>query len=492
MCGTRAGHMRQDADAARELGRGLAKLTLSVFCSGGGTGLMGALADGALAEGGRVYGVMPRALLEYGIERRGLRQFRAVSGLAEQQALMLERSDAFIALPGGLGTMYELLAMIANGQRGLHNKPILLLNAGGYFDPLLNMLQQTVRHTYATWDDLRLVHAFDKVAHLVAAIADWRDNVPGSPLVCSVAANGLRAAEVEALAGRLAAAPAGSGRPDRQIPAWSPRGTPPTDRPRWPRDGRDGEKRSTRLHLVYGPTGSGKTGRATALARRTGAPVIVLDRIQCHPALAVGGGRPGEAEIAGTRRIYLCDRPVTAGELPPAEACRLLAAHVDELAANAPMVILEGGSVSVLKLMGRKPEWGSFTWSVDRRPLVPAEQYLPGSVKRARDMLQPPDGGAGLLEELAAAWAHPSARATLMSVFTYRVAVHAAQRAGLVVERATDLGDAARGELAQTLAVALHAHARWQDREIPEPPAAWPRTAAPATDQPPTSGAQLL
>jgi tRNA A37 N6-isopentenylltransferase MiaA len=267
---------------------------------------------------------------------------------------------------------------------------------------------------------------------------------------------------------------------------------PPTDRPRWPRDGRDGEKRSTRLHLVYGPTGSGKTGRATALARRTGAPVIVLDRIQCHPALAVGGGRPGEAEIAGTRRIYLCDRPVTAGELPPAEACRLLAAHVDELAANAPMVILEGGSVSVLKLMGRNPEWGRFTWSVDRRPLVPAEQYLPGAVKRARNMLQPPDGGAGLLEELAAAWAHPSARATLMSVFTYRVAVHAAQRAGLVVERATDLGDAARGELAQTLAVALHAHAQWQDREIPEPPAAWPRTAAPATDQPLTSGAQLL
>jgi hypothetical protein len=77
-------------------------------------------------------------------------------------------------------------------------------------------------------------------------------------------------------------------------------------------------------------------------------------------------------------------------------------------------------------------------------------------------------------------------------VFTYRVAVHAAQRAGLVVERATDLGDAARGELAQTLAVALHAHARWQDREIPEPPAAWPRTAAPATDQPLTSAAQLL
>src|SRR6266487_2877074 len=96
MCGTRLGRMGQDADAARELGRSLAELSLTVLYGGGGTGLMGALADGVLAGGGCVEGVMPRALLDYGIEHQGLCRLRVVPGLAEQQAVMLERSEGFI------------------------------------------------------------------------------------------------------------------------------------------------------------------------------------------------------------------------------------------------------------------------------------------------------------------------------------------------------------------------------------------------------------
>jgi hypothetical protein len=91
-------------------------------------------------------------------------------------------------------------------------------------------------------------------------------------------------------------------------------------------------------------------------------------------------------------------------------------------------------------------------------------------------MLHPRDGQPGLLAELAEAWSYPSARPTLMSVVTYRVAVHALQRAGLAIDRAVDLGYAARSKLAGELAVALHAHAQWQDRAVPEPPARWPRT----------------
>jgi uncharacterized protein (TIGR00730 family) len=493
MCGTRPGGRRQDADAARELGRSLAELSLTVLYGGGGTGLMGALADGVLAGGGRVEGVMPRAFLDYGLGHEGLSRMHVMPGLAAQQAAMLERSDAFIALPGGLGTLYELIAALAHGQMGLHSKPILLLNAAGYFDRLLGALQLTAQLAFASWDDFRLLHSFENVADLAAAIADWRDGIPGSPLVCSVAANRTRAAEVEALARHLAD-PDGPGSPDRRFPvqhaaaenrlllrqqpidSMAPAG--------WPRRPQHEQKHPVRLHLVYGPTGSGKTDRATALAQQTGAPVIVLDRIQCHSALAAGSGRPAEADIAGTRRLYLCDRAVTAGELPPAEAYRLLAAHVGDLTASEPLVILEGGSVSVLKLMRKDPAWERFTWSIDRRPLRPPEQYLPGAVERARGMLQPPDGRPGLLEELAAAWAHPPARPTLLSVFTYRVAIHGVQRAGLAVERAAGISGAARRELVQELAAALHAHAQWQDREILEPPASWPRTKAPAATEP--------
>lgn len=242
-------------------------------------------------------------------------------------------------------------------------------------------------------------------------------------------------------------------------------------------------RRAARLHLVYGPTGTGKTGRATALARRTGAPVVVLDRIQCHPALAAGAGRPAEADVAGTSRLYLCERPVTSGELPPADAHRLLVARIEELTAGAPLVILEGGSVSMLKLMHQNPTWGGFTWSIDKSRLPPAGQYVSGAVERAREMLQPAAGRPGLLEELAAAWPDPRARPTLLSVFTYRIALHGVERAGLAAERAAELPGPARGELAQALAHALHAHAQWQDREIPDPPANWPRTRIPAASK---------
>jgi adenylate dimethylallyltransferase len=490
MCGTRPGRVSRYADAAHELGCGLAALSLTVLCGGGAAGLMGALADGALAADGRVEGVMPRALLDYGIGHRGLSRLHVVSGLAEQQAVMLERGDAFVGLPGGLGTLYELSAVLTHGQLGLHNKPILLLNADGYFDRLLRMLALAVDEGFASWDDLRLVHAFGSVAELVAAIGDWRDGMPGSPLVCSVAANGLRAAEVNALVRdlvdprgpgsvRQAAAPRAVAEPAGPPPGWSAAGRAPTGQRHWPP-----RRRPARLHLVYGPTGTGKTDLATALARRTGAPVIVLDRIQCHPELAVGAGRPADAEIAGTTRLYLCDRPATAGELPAGDAHQLLMARVEELTADAPLIILEGGSVSMLKLMHEDSAWDGFDWSFERIALPPARRYVPDAARRATAMLEPADGRPGLLAELAAAWPDLRSRPTLLSVFTYRIAIEGVWRASLPVEQATQLPRPARVELAQALAAALHAHARWQDRELPDPPVGWRRAEAPAADDP--------
>jgi adenylate dimethylallyltransferase len=231
-----------------------------------------------------------------------------------------------------------------------------------------------------------------------------------------------------------------------------------------------------RLHLIYGPTGCGKTERASARARRTDAPVVVLDRIQCHPEVAVGSGRPSAEEVAGTRHVYLCERPLSAGELPPSYAHRLVMRHVGRLASPDGTVILEGGSVSLLRRMVRDLRWADFAWSSERISLPAPDEYLPSARARMREMLRPAAGGPGMLDELAAAWADPRTHATFDSIFTYRITVRALARDHVAVEQAPDIGSKACDRIAEELAVAVLAHARWQERELPDLPVSWTRS----------------
>jgi hypothetical protein len=103
---------------------------------------MGALADAALAGGGRVIGVIPRFMIEKGLAHPGVRDLRAVSSMQERKAMLLEISDAFVALPGAFGTLDELFEALTGAQLGLHRKPCGLLNAGGYYDGLLAFLDR--------------------------------------------------------------------------------------------------------------------------------------------------------------------------------------------------------------------------------------------------------------------------------------------------------------------------------------------------------------
>jgi uncharacterized protein (TIGR00730 family) len=483
LCGTRVGDSPAFVAAARELGERLAAAGLVVLYGGARVGVMGALADAALGAGGRVEGVMPSALLDFGIEEARVDELRVVRDLAEQQAVMLQRADAFVALPGGLGTFYELAMVMTAAQLAIHGKPIVLANVEGFYDPVLVAIEHAVERGFASWQELRLVHSFETVSDLVAALLDWRDGCPGSPLVCSVAANSGRDRELQSLARGLAREGGQGGRgngsrsraPEAEWPphAW----TTSESRGSGSAFGRGPRSRAPvsggSLHLVYGPTGCGKTDRATALARETGSPVVVLDRIQCHSALAVGSGRPRADEFAGTRRVYLCERPVSAGELPAGEAHRLLVGHVEQLVASDGSAILEGGSVSLLARVYREPWWESFSWSSERCRLPPAEEYRHCAVLRVREMVTPTSGSPGILEELASAWGEPRARPTLLSVFTYRVALHVLLDCGVAVKQAPMLGKVGRERLIEALADAMCAHARWQDRQLGPPPPGW-------------------
>ena len=132
------------AQAARELADLLAERGTGLVYGGGRVGLMGVLADTALAAGGEVIGVMPQALVDREIAHEGLTELRVVASMHERKALMAELSDAFVAVPGGIGTLEELIEIYTWSQLGIHAKPCGVLNVDGYYDHLAAFLDHAV------------------------------------------------------------------------------------------------------------------------------------------------------------------------------------------------------------------------------------------------------------------------------------------------------------------------------------------------------------
>jgi uncharacterized protein (TIGR00730 family) len=143
-CGASSGREPAFARAANDLGRALARAGIGVVYGGGRVGMMGHLADGALAQGGEVVGVIPRALMEKELGHTGVTALHTVETMHERKALMASLSDAFAALPGGFGTLDELCEALTWAQLGLHRKPCGILNVRGYFDPLLEQMDRGV------------------------------------------------------------------------------------------------------------------------------------------------------------------------------------------------------------------------------------------------------------------------------------------------------------------------------------------------------------
>lgn len=136
-CGARAGSEPAWADEARRFGAALARRGWRLVFGGGHVGLMGAVADGALSAGGEVVGVIPRSLLARELAHQGLTRLEVVDDMALRKTRMIEVSDAFAALPGGLGTLDELFEVLTLRQIGEHRKPVGLLDQAGYWQPLL-------------------------------------------------------------------------------------------------------------------------------------------------------------------------------------------------------------------------------------------------------------------------------------------------------------------------------------------------------------------
>jgi uncharacterized protein (TIGR00730 family) len=135
-------------EAARRVGAHLAREGVGVVYGGGAVGSMGALAEGALSEGGRVVGVLPRFMADLEWGHAGVSEMRLVEDMHARKHTMLTGGDAVVALPGGCGTLEELMEAMSWKRLGLYNGPIAILNLGGFYDPLLSMLDRCIRERF--------------------------------------------------------------------------------------------------------------------------------------------------------------------------------------------------------------------------------------------------------------------------------------------------------------------------------------------------------
>ena len=178
-CGSNGGADPVYLERAADAGRGLAERGIRLVYGGGKVGMMGAVADAALAAGGDVVGVIPQQIFDLEIGHEGLADLRVVRSMHERKALMADLADAFVALPGGIGTFEELFEVFTWAQLGLHRKPLGLLDVAGYYAPLEAMLDHAVDQRFLRPETRAMLVCDDSLEALLGRFAGWKP--PGLP-----------------------------------------------------------------------------------------------------------------------------------------------------------------------------------------------------------------------------------------------------------------------------------------------------------------------
>jgi uncharacterized protein (TIGR00730 family) len=172
-CGSSQGSRPDYRAAAEELGAELVRRNIGLVYGGGNLGLMGIIADAVLNAGGEAQGVIPENLMAREIGHRGLTKLHVVRSMHERKALMADLSDAFVAMPGGYGTLEEFCEIVTWAQLGLHAKPCGVLNVLGYYSPLLAMFDYAVQERFLKPENRALVLARNSVTELLGALEEW-------------------------------------------------------------------------------------------------------------------------------------------------------------------------------------------------------------------------------------------------------------------------------------------------------------------------------
>jgi uncharacterized protein (TIGR00730 family) len=177
--GSRHGKSPVYTTVAAQLGHELVARGCGLVYGGGNVGLMNVIADTVLGLGGEVIGVIPNSLVSREVAHRGLTELRVVQSMHERKAVMAELSDGFIAMPGGIGTMEEIFEVLSWAQLGLHDKPCGLLNAAGYYDPLIQFLDHAVSADFIKPQHRALMIVEERPAALLDRFEQaWRARLP--------------------------------------------------------------------------------------------------------------------------------------------------------------------------------------------------------------------------------------------------------------------------------------------------------------------------
>ena len=163
-------------DAAEKLAARLVSNGATIVYGGGGAGLMGCIADTAIEHGGHVVGIIPKFMTEVEWQHKELEEIHVVADMHERKKMLLEGTDALIALPGGSGTLEELLEAISLKRLGLYTKPIIILNVNGYYDPLIEMLEKSIRERFMSETHRKMwtvVSVPDEVMNAIENSPDW-------------------------------------------------------------------------------------------------------------------------------------------------------------------------------------------------------------------------------------------------------------------------------------------------------------------------------
>ena len=175
-CGSRPGERPEFSQAAQAVGQWIGQHRGQLVYGGGRTGLMGTVAEATRTAGGRVVGIIPKALVDKELANRACDELHIVQTMHERKAMMAERSDAFIALPGGIGTFEELFEVWTWRQLGYHDKPLGLLNVAGYYDGLLAFLNHSVTSGFMGEWQMGLLHASSDTPALLQTLVEQAGN----------------------------------------------------------------------------------------------------------------------------------------------------------------------------------------------------------------------------------------------------------------------------------------------------------------------------
>ncbi|NJO84040.1 MAG: TIGR00730 family Rossman fold protein [Blastochloris sp.] len=179
-CGSRTGKEPANEAAAQKLGSALAAHSWRLIYGGGSVGLMGAVARSMKDAGGEVIGIIPQALLDREVGMVDASELLVTSTLRERKALMDSYADVFLALPGGFGTLEELLEILTLRQLRYHEKPIIIVNLGGYFTPLLQLFDHAAEHGYVAPHEMQLFEVANTIAEVLALLEKIARAAPGA------------------------------------------------------------------------------------------------------------------------------------------------------------------------------------------------------------------------------------------------------------------------------------------------------------------------